>query len=110
MIYVFGKGKDLSFIFDGSILSEQDKIGSITVKELPKKEEKEGYNSYLFLDKDNTLKWIHEKIEEKSEEEKIEEKSKEEKIKEKSEEEKIEEEKAVKLLVEKMKSENTPQE
>jgi hypothetical protein len=69
MIYLFGKGDQVSIIYDGSILSEQDKVGGIAVEQLPPKEDKEGFNAILCLDKDNKPYWeYHEIIEQPDEE------------------------------------------
>jgi hypothetical protein len=74
MIYIFGKQKNLSIVFDESILSEQDKVEGIPVKELPLRKDKVGYNTILVLDETNNLYWEYEEIkEEKTEEEKSEE-------------------------------------
>jgi len=64
MIYLFGKEKSVSIIYDGSILSEQDKVGGIAVETLPAKEDKEGYDIILCLDNDNKPYWEYVKIEE----------------------------------------------
>jgi hypothetical protein len=64
MIYLFGKEKSVSIIYDGSILSEQDKVGGIAVETLPAKEDKEGYSAILCLDNDNKPYWEYVKIEE----------------------------------------------
>jgi len=62
MIYLFGKEKSVSIIYDGSILSEQDKVGGIAVEQLPPKEDKEGFNPVLCLDKDNKPYWEYQEI------------------------------------------------
>jgi hypothetical protein len=62
MIYLFGKDKDVSVIYDGSTLTEQDKVGGIAVESLPPKEDKDGFNAILFLDKDNKPYWEYKEI------------------------------------------------
>jgi hypothetical protein len=57
MIYLFGKEKSVSIIYDGSTLTEQDKVGGIAVEQLPPKEDKDGFNAILCLDKDNKPYW-----------------------------------------------------
>jgi hypothetical protein len=68
MIYLFGKGRELSIIYDETCLTEQDKIGGIAVEQLPPQENKEGYNAILCLDQDNKPYWEYEIIEQPSEE------------------------------------------
>jgi hypothetical protein len=69
MIYLFGKGKNVSIIYDGNTLTEQSKAGGIAVEALPPKEDKEGFNAVLCLDQDNKPFWeYHEIIEEPIEE------------------------------------------
>jgi len=62
MIYLFGKDKDVSVIYDGSTLTEQDKVGGIAVEALPPKEDKDGFNAILCLDKDNKPYWEYKEI------------------------------------------------
>jgi hypothetical protein len=62
MIYLFGKGKELSIIYDANTLTEQDKVGGIAVEQLPPKENKEGYNAILCLDSKNKPYWEYEEI------------------------------------------------
>jgi hypothetical protein len=57
MIYLFGKGKSVSIIYDATTLTEQDKVGGIAVEALPPKEDKDGFNAVLCLDKDNKPYW-----------------------------------------------------
>jgi hypothetical protein len=57
MIYLFTKEKQVSIIYDDSTLTEQDKVGGIAVEQLPPKEDKEGFNAVLCLDKDNKPYW-----------------------------------------------------
>jgi hypothetical protein len=57
MIYIFGKGKELSVVYDGSFLTEQDKVGGIAVESLPPKEDKDGFVSQLCLDNSNKPYW-----------------------------------------------------
>jgi hypothetical protein len=57
MIYLFGKGKNVSIIYDGNTLTEQSKAGGIAVASLPPKEDKEGFNAVLCLDSKNKPYW-----------------------------------------------------
>jgi hypothetical protein len=57
MIYLFGQGDQVSIVYDGSTLTEQDKVGGIAVESLPPKEDKEGFNAVLCLDKNNKPYW-----------------------------------------------------
>jgi len=61
MIYLFGKADQVSIIYDGSSLTEQDKVGGIAVEALPPKEDKDGFNAILCLDKDNKPYWEYKK-------------------------------------------------
>lgn len=61
MIYIFGEGRNLSMIYDGSTLTEADKVGAFTVKELPPKETPEGYRDIL-IKEGTTLRWEYEEI------------------------------------------------
>jgi hypothetical protein len=61
MIYIFGEGRNLSLIYDGSTLTEADKVGAFTVEELPPKETPEGYREIL-IKEGTTLRWEYEKI------------------------------------------------
>jgi hypothetical protein len=62
MIYLFGKGDQVSIVYDGSSLTEQDKVGGIAVEALPPKEDKDGFNAVLNLDKDNKPFWTYKEI------------------------------------------------
>ena len=62
MIYLFGKADQVSIVYDGSTLTEQDKVGGIAVQALPPKEDKDGFNAILNLDKDNKPFWIYKEI------------------------------------------------
>jgi hypothetical protein len=62
MIYLFGKNDQVSVIYDGSSLTEQDKVGGIAVEALPPKEDKDGFNAVLNLDKDNKPFWTYKEI------------------------------------------------
>jgi hypothetical protein len=62
MIYLFGKEKSVSIIYDGSSLTEQDKVGGIAVEVLPPKEDKDGFNAILCLDKDNKPYWEYREV------------------------------------------------
>jgi hypothetical protein len=57
MIYLFGKADQVSIIYDGSTLTEQDKVGGIAVEALPPKEDKDGFNAQLCLDTNNKPFW-----------------------------------------------------
>jgi hypothetical protein len=57
MIYLFGKADQVSIVYDGSSLTEQDKKGGIAVASLPPKEDKEGFNAVLCLDSKNKPYW-----------------------------------------------------
>ena len=57
MIYLFGKGKDVSIVYDGSTLTEQDKQGAVVVDKLPPKDDKDGFNAILCLDDANKPYW-----------------------------------------------------
>jgi hypothetical protein len=57
MIYLFGKADQVSIVYDDSTLTEQDKVGGIAVEALPPKEDKDGFNAILCLDKDNKPYW-----------------------------------------------------
>ena len=62
MIYLFGKADQVSVVYDGSTLTEQDKVGGIAVESLPPKEDKDGFNAILNLDKDNKPFWTYKEI------------------------------------------------
>jgi hypothetical protein len=62
MIYLFGKADQVSVVYDGSSLTEQDKVGGIAVESLPPKEDKDGFNAILNLDKDNKPFWTYKEI------------------------------------------------
>jgi len=62
MIYLFGKGNQVSIVYDGSTLTEADKVGGIAVEALPPKEDKDGFNAILNLDKDNKPYWTYKEI------------------------------------------------
>jgi hypothetical protein len=62
MIYIFGKANQVSVVYDGSTLTEQDKVGGIVVEALPPKEDKDGFNAILCLDKDNKPYWTYKEI------------------------------------------------
>jgi hypothetical protein len=57
MIYLFGQGDQVSVVYDGSTLTEQDKVGGIAVEALPPKVDKEGFNAVLCLDSKNKPYW-----------------------------------------------------
>jgi hypothetical protein len=62
MIYLFGKADQVSIVYDGSTLTEADKVGGIAVEALPPKEDKDGFNAILNLDKDNKPFWTYKEI------------------------------------------------
>jgi hypothetical protein len=62
MIYLFGKADQVSVVYDGSTLTEQDKVGGIAVETLPPKEDKDGFNAILNLDKDNKPFWTYKEV------------------------------------------------
>jgi hypothetical protein len=68
MIYIFGEGRDLSFIYDGATLTEEQKQGGLAVEALPPTETPEGYLEIL-IKEGKTLRWEYEEIieEEKTE-------------------------------------------
>jgi hypothetical protein len=57
MIYLFGKADQVSVVYDGSTLTEQDKVGGVAVETLPPKEDKDGFSAVLCLDTDNKPFW-----------------------------------------------------
>jgi hypothetical protein len=68
MIYIFGEGRDLSLIYDGSTLTEEQKQGGFTVEALPPTETPEGYAAILIKEGD-ALRWEYEEIKEEEIEE-----------------------------------------
>jgi hypothetical protein len=62
MIYLFGQADQVSVVYDGSSLTEADKVGAIVVQALPPKEDKDGFNAILNLDKDNKPFWTYKEI------------------------------------------------
>ena len=66
MIYIFGEGKELSFIYDDKTLTEADKVGGLAVEALPPKETPEGYTATL-VKKGDALRWEYEEIKEEEE-------------------------------------------
>jgi hypothetical protein len=62
MIYIFGKGKNISIVYDGSHLNEQDKVGGLPFEKLPPVEEKEGFITQLYLNDNNELSWEYVEI------------------------------------------------
>jgi hypothetical protein len=62
MIYLFGKADQVSVVYDDSTLTEQDKVGGIAVEALPPKEDKDGFNAILCLDKDNKPYWTYKEV------------------------------------------------
>jgi len=62
MIYLFGKADQVSVVYDSSSLTEQDKVGGVAIQALPPKEDKDGFNAILNLDKDNKPFWTYKEI------------------------------------------------
>jgi len=62
MIYLFGKGKAVSIIYDATTLTEQDKVGGIAIEQLPPRDDKEGFNAILCLDSKNKPFWEYQEI------------------------------------------------
>jgi hypothetical protein len=62
MIYLFGKADQVSVVYDDSTLTEQDKVGGIAVQSLPPKEDKNGFDAVLCLDKDNKPFWVYKEV------------------------------------------------
>jgi hypothetical protein len=62
MIYLFGQADQVSVVYDGSTLTEADKVGGIAVEALPPKEDKDGFNAILCLDKDNKPYWEYKEV------------------------------------------------
>jgi hypothetical protein len=62
MIYLFGKADQVSIVYDGSTLTEKDKVGGVAIEALPPKEDKDGFNAILNLDKDNKPFWTYKEI------------------------------------------------
>jgi hypothetical protein len=62
MIYLFGQGDKVGVVYDDSSLTEQDKVGGIAVEALPPKEDKDGFNAILCLDKDNKPYWEYKEV------------------------------------------------
>jgi hypothetical protein len=62
MIYLFGKGRNLSIIYRPETLSEKDKQGGIAIEKLPPKSVIKGHNAILALDENNKPYWIYEPI------------------------------------------------
>jgi hypothetical protein len=62
MIYLFGKADQVSIVYDGSTLTEQDKVGGVAVETLPPKEEKDGFSAVLCLDDSNKPFWTYKEI------------------------------------------------
>jgi hypothetical protein len=62
MIYLFGQADQISVVYDGSTLTDADKVGGIAVEALPPKEDKDGFNAILNLDKDNKPFWTYKEI------------------------------------------------
>ena len=63
MIYIFREGRELSIIFDGRTLNEEQKQCGLAVASLPPKETPNGYNAILIKESD-TLRWEYEEIKE----------------------------------------------
>jgi hypothetical protein len=63
MIYIFGDGRELSMVYDGTTLTEADKVGALVVEALPPQETPEGYRAILIKEGD-ALRWEYEEIKE----------------------------------------------
>jgi hypothetical protein len=57
MIYLFGKGDQVSVIYDGSTLTEADKKGAIVVDKLPVENTPAEHTAQLCLDASNKPFW-----------------------------------------------------
>jgi hypothetical protein len=57
MIYLFGQADKVSVVYDGSSLTEADKVGGIAIEALPPKEDRDGFNAELCLDTNNKPFW-----------------------------------------------------
>jgi hypothetical protein len=69
MIYLFGKGRNVSVIYAEDTLSEQDKQGGIAVEALPPEQTPEGHTARLCLDENNKPYYEYEPIVEDTTEE-----------------------------------------
>lgn len=67
MIYIFGKGKDISIVYDENYLSEEQKTKAKVFETLPPVKEKPGFRNLLVLENDKLI-WEHEEIIEEPEE------------------------------------------
>ena len=61
MIYLFGMGEEVSIIFDGKYLTEDEKSSAtLVVEELPVKDTPDGFYEVLFIDPETKeLKYIY---------------------------------------------------
>ena len=51
MIYLFGTGEQVSIVYQGNTLTEENKAkATLVVEELPDEEEREGYYAVLYID------------------------------------------------------------
>jgi hypothetical protein len=57
MIYLFGKGKNVSIIYDATHLPDEIKKNAVVVEALPPQENKEGHSAVLYLDEQNKPYW-----------------------------------------------------
>jgi hypothetical protein len=63
MIYLFGKGDNVSQVYAPETLTEADKVGAIIVESLPPIQDKDGFVAILCLDKDNKPYWEYREVE-----------------------------------------------
>jgi hypothetical protein len=61
MIYIFGEGRNLSVIYDGSTLTEEQKQGGFAIEALPPTETPKGHREIL-IKEGTTLRWEYEEI------------------------------------------------
>jgi hypothetical protein len=57
MIYLFGKADQVSVVYDGSTLTEADKVGAIVVEALPFTNTPANHTAQLCLDTNNKPFW-----------------------------------------------------
>jgi hypothetical protein len=57
MIYLFGKADQVSIVYDGSTLTEADKVGAVVVEALPPTNTPAEHTAELCLDANNKPFW-----------------------------------------------------
>ena len=69
MIYLFGTGEQVSVVYQGHTLTDENKArATLVVEELPEKEEREGYYARLYIDpKTKELSYVYKEIVEEPE-------------------------------------------